>query len=303
MTGKTMKLGKFMKKRTKDLAIGGGLMVIGAGALAITIEQGQPTTATHNNTSAIASGEGYIQHANNNNSRQYVQEHDQINQQINRTPVNQGFNNLPNIPPTNTNTQATGPAANHQQANHQYNQPSQNNPLCAPEALAVGIKHFRYEDATDLVWSGYGTRNDPKYSIHPAAKEPLRELVNAAKRDGVTLTPGSIFRSAARQRQIVNNKRSQGQSPRQIYYSSSHPGFSEHHTGLAVDFTPINNSFANTPAYRWLRSHAAQYGWEQTFTADYSAYSGVSEESWHWRYVGKNGEFAHIFAASKNRAC
>lgn len=272
-----------MKKRTRDLLIATGLIGCGTvGAVAFVIDRSQqPTTGSI----IITNGEKTVSQQVEPNSQGRIT----IVQQPSYPVVNQSGYEIPPIHNDNTYT------------------PNQNStmPICAPEALKVGIKHFRYDDASpsDLVWSGYGSQNDSKYKIHRDAKPALQAMIQAAKADGVTLTVGSIFRSASRQAQIVNDKKAQGQSDRQIYFTSSHPGFSEHHTGLTLDFSPINSSFANTAGYRWLKQNAAKYGFEQTFTADYVAYSGVSEESWHWRYVGKNGEFEHIFADSKNRRC
>lgn len=175
---------------------------------------------------------------------------------------------------------------------------------CHPKAYQVGIKHFKYDEAlkSDLVWSGYGVKNHRKYLIHKQAKPALDEMVKAAKKDGITLKPNSIFRSISRQKQIVDTKL-KTQKPYDIYHVSSPAGYSEHHTGLAIDFNSIDKTFDRSSAYRWLLKNAQKFGFEQTFTKEYSEWSGVSEESWHWRYVGKNGEFTHVFQASINREC
>ncbi|OOR91871.1 hypothetical protein B0181_02225 [Moraxella caviae] len=309
-----------MQKRTRDFLIGGSLMAIGAGMLAhassgFVVTDGKKELGPAANTKMsapkiVSSEQGPTIQQPTVDSISATTEQSKA-QFRNEQPNNANFATPANL--TNTASSATGPAANRltqpmpvtEMPVHTPQLSHVSEAKCAPEALAVGIKHFRYADASssDLVWSGYGSRNDAKYKIHREAKDALQELVRAAKQDGVTLTPGSIFRSSARQRQIVNNKKNQGQSARQIYYTSSHPGFSEHHTGLAVDFTPIDHGFAKSAGYRWLKQNAHRYGWHQTFTEDYKAYSGVSVESWHWRYEGKNQEFAHIFAASKSRLC
>lgn len=283
-----------MKKRTRDLAIGATLVGVGmAGAMAFLVDRSQQTEVV-----VMSSGTGQITSANGSRT---------ISINENHTPSHQGR--------TYTQPQASTQPPSHAGPAHQVqggftnHSPPQNSNtqnlqgLCAPEALAVGIKHFKYADAnpSDLVASGYG--NDPKFKIHKSAKPALQEMIAAAKKDGVTLTPGSILRTSSRQAQIIANKKKQGQSAKQIYYTSSHPGYSEHHTGLAVDFSPINDSFAKTAGYLWLKNNAHKYGFYQTFTTEYSTYSGVSEESWHWRFEGKNGEFAHVFEASKNRLC
>lgn len=175
---------------------------------------------------------------------------------------------------------------------------------CHPQAYRVGIKHFKYAETKkeDLVWSGYGVKNHRKYLIHKQAKPALDEMIKTAKKDGVTLKPNSIFRSVNRQKQIIEHKL-KTQKPYDVYHISSPAGYSEHHTGLAVDFNSIDSTFDRSSAYRWLLKNAEKFGFEQTFTQEYSEWSGVSEESWHWRYIGKNGEFAYIFQASINRQC
>ncbi len=175
---------------------------------------------------------------------------------------------------------------------------------CHLQAYQVGIKHFKYAETKkeDLVWSGYGVKNHRKYLIHKQAKPALDEMIKAAKKDGITLKPNSIFRSVNRQKQIIEHKL-KTQKPYDVYHISSPAGYSEHHTGLAMDFNSIDNTFDHSSAYRWLLKNAEKFGFEQTFTQEYSTWSGVSEESWHWRYIGKNGEFAYIFQASINRQC
>lgn len=149
------------------------------------------------------------------------------------------------------------------------------------EAGRLGIYHFSFPEASsvDLV-----TING--YKVNQMAAEKLRQMIADARNQGVTLTIGSAFRSVDYQRGIVQRKKAAGQSARQIYFVSSHPGFSEHHTGLAIDFTPINHGFAKTAGFGWLKNNAYKYGFEQTFTPDYSRATGVSEESWHWKYTG-----------------
>lgn len=316
-------LGKFMKKRTRDLAIGATLAGVGMVGVFATVstDKSEKTTiyiGKGNEMQPVQVSEippGQI--TSNTTNEGNIQPNQRVYTQPQNTgPAHQTQGSFTNNSPNFQNTIPDVPA-NHGVAINLNPQPTQNfNPqntqgfnaqnsqgLCAPEALRVGIKHFRYADAnpSDLVASGYGS--DPKFKIHRDAKPALQEMVNAARRDGVTLTPGSILRTSSRQAQIVADKKKKGQSAQQIYYTSSHPGYSEHHTGLAVDFSPINHSFAKTAGYRWLKQHAHEYGFYQTFTPEYSAYSGVSEESWHWRYEGRNGEFAYVFEASKNRRC
>ena len=150
------------------------------------------------------------------------------------------------------------------------------------EALAVGIKHYKYSEAAaaDLVTIQGGRK------LHRDAAASLQDLLDAAKHDNTVLNVGSAYRAVSYQQGIVDRKKNQGQSNKAIYSASAPAGHSEHHTGYVVDFTPIESSFAETKGYRWLQANAAKFGWEQSFTPEYSKTSGVMIEPWHWRYVG-----------------
>ncbi len=65
------------------------------------------------------------------------------------------------------------------------------------------------------------------------------------------------------------------------------PGYSEHHTGLAVDLNDVDDGFESTEAYAWLEEHAADYGFVQRYRSTKVAYTGIDNESWHYRYVGR----------------
>ncbi|MBQ9859471.1 MAG: M15 family metallopeptidase [Clostridia bacterium] len=69
------------------------------------------------------------------------------------------------------------------------------------------------------------------------------------------------------------------------------PGYSEHHTGLAVDVGGngnfnLNQDFENTEAFKWLSTHCHEYGFILRFPKDKEEITGVIYEPWHYRYVG-----------------
>lgn len=71
---------------------------------------------------------------------------------------------------------------------------------------------------------------------------------------------------------------------------SARPGYSEHQTGLAADLKVGGCSldcFESTPAYAWLTTHAAEYGYIQRYQRDMTPITGFAAEAWHWRYIGK----------------
>ncbi|MDO4895462.1 D-alanyl-D-alanine carboxypeptidase family protein [Moraxella sp.] len=170
-----------------------------------------------------------------------------------------------------------------QQVVNQTNNNDSNSKDCTPNPVAktVGIYFYKMPEvnAKDLV-SVNGFR------VHKEAATSLKQMLTDAKSSGVNLTLGSAFRSVAHQQRIINRKIKAGQTNKQIYHMSAPAGYSEHHTGFAVDFSPINAEFAKSASYRWLKANAHKYGWYQTYTPEYSAKSGISEESWHWKYKG-----------------
>jgi LAS superfamily LD-carboxypeptidase LdcB len=75
---------------------------------------------------------------------------------------------------------------------------------------------------------------------------------------------------------------------------SARPGHSEHQLGTTVDFVSaetewkISNKFGDTVAGKWLSEHASEYGFVIPYNQDNTAAGGYKEESWHFRYVGKD---------------
>ncbi len=60
------------------------------------------------------------------------------------------------------------------------------------------------------------------------------------------------------------------------------PGFSEHHTGYALDIASYGENY--DPA--WMPGNCWRYGFIQRYTADKVALTGIAYEYWHYRYVG-----------------
>lgn len=73
--------------------------------------------------------------------------------------------------------------------------------------------------------------------------------------------------------------------PGPFYPFTLSPGFSEHHTGRAIDLsTPgsrcLDVAFEQTPAFAWLRAHAADFGYYLSYPVGNPA--GYHYEPWHW---------------------
>ena len=69
------------------------------------------------------------------------------------------------------------------------------------------------------------------------------------------------------------------------------PGYSEHHTGLAADLTVITgwgeDTFSGSPNAGWMDTHCGEYGFVRRYKEEKADITGISNEAWHFRYVGK----------------
>lgn len=120
----------------------------------------------------------------------------------------------------------------------------------------------------------------------PEVSDAFRELCDAADGDGYYLWCQSAFRSYATQKRLYNNyAASDGKEAADRY--SARPGYSEHHTGYALDVNYPSSSFNNTPEAAWIAENCWKYGFILRYPADKEAQTGYKYESWHIRYVGK----------------
>ena len=145
-----------------------------------------------------------------------------------------------------------------------------------------------YEPA-DLVLLREGTYRLGRegLQLRRIAADALQEMAAAAAAEGITLTVGSTYRSAAYQAEVYAREvATYGQETADR--ESAQPGKSQHQLGLAVDFAPIDDAFAGTPASKWLLENAGRFGWSLSYPDGYEEITGYRWESWHYRYVGRD---------------
>ncbi len=124
--------------------------------------------------------------------------------------------------------------------------------------------------------------------------EKFIEMYNAALEDGVTLTPVSGYVSPDRQKrafdkqteQFVSEGYTEEKAESLASFTVLPVGCSEHNYGLAIDIGVCSAEFAETPAYTWLKAHAAEYGFIERYTAEKESVTHFNAAPWHWRYVG-----------------
>lgn len=120
-------------------------------------------------------------------------------------------------------------------------------------------------------------------------------MYNAAKEDGIILTPYSGYRSYDRQKRNYNNLTEKYMGEYNLSREDAAakaatvilpPGTSEHNLGLAMDVCNTYDSFATQKEYKWLTEHAHEYGFILRYEAEKQPITGIVPEPWHWRYVG-----------------
>lgn len=133
----------------------------------------------------------------------------------------------------------------------------------------------------------YVYNQDTGEQVHTSVLPYLIDLLNAAKRDGMTMFVKSAYRSFDEQENLKSQYR--------VVYGagtanqfSAEQGYSEHQLGTTVDFTTIEmngqlDGFETTQAYEWMRNNAHRYGFTLSYPPNNPSYIF---EPWHWRYVG-----------------
>lgn len=114
----------------------------------------------------------------------------------------------------------------------------------------------------------------------------LRDAAAAAK---VELQLVSAFRGFDYQLALVRRKMNAGEAIDRILQVSAAPGFSQHHSGRALDLTcpgypALESAFEDSPAFAWLRAEAKAFGFVLSYPPDNP--HGILYEPWHWCWTG-----------------
>ncbi|MEL6440051.1 MAG: M15 family metallopeptidase [Cyanobacteria bacterium J06621_8] len=160
--------------------------------------------------------------------------------------------------------------------------------VITPKTKPDLLGHLPYSEAPAAELTPIG--NNLKLRSPAAAK--FKQMQAAAQAAGINLVAISAFRDLSAQEQLFFGvKEQRGQDASKRAEVSAPPGYSEHHTGYAVDLgdgnvpaTHVEPDFEQTPAFKWLQENALKYSFELSFPPDNP--QGVSYEPWHWRFVG-----------------
>lgn len=126
--------------------------------------------------------------------------------------------------------------------------------------------------------------------LAPGAAEAWGEMKAASAADGIELLVVSAFRSIDYQAAIIRRKLECGDDMARILSVSAAPGFSEHHSGRALDlatpgYEPLEEDFEDSPAFAWLQASAGGFGFRMSFPRDNP--HGLCFEPWHWCWTDR----------------
>lgn len=166
--------------------------------------------------------------------------------------------------------------------------------LGIPADCALGRRGPIFLENGELVHAGTDVYNRELYLGHRAA-EAWIAMQGEAREDGVNLMVVSGFRSVRRQLAIIRRKLEGGQQLLQILRENAAPGYSQHHTGFALDLAddgtcePLSEAFEHQRAFEWLSRHAGDFGFMLQYPRG-NPY-GFIYEPWHWA-LGSVHDFA-----------
>lgn len=156
---------------------------------------------------------------------------------------------------------------------------------------AIEVRGLReYAEAISLEWVETGD-DGREFHLTPETATAWRAMKAAAGAEGIILYLGSAFRSVARQVEIIRTKLDAGLAIADILTLCAPPGYSEHHTGRAIDIaTPgspaLEVEFETTEAFHWLGQHAQRFGFTLSYPRGNS--DGYMYEPWHWCFQDKD---------------
>ena len=123
----------------------------------------------------------------------------------------------------------------------------------------------------------------------------LQQMFDDARAAGLELFVREGYRTSQDQKDIMDERiqqyldegysRSEAKKLARDYVAV--PDTSEHQLGLSVDINADTTKCSSDAVYSWLAENAWRYGFIKRYPADKVDITGISNEPWHYRYVGK----------------
>ena len=131
---------------------------------------------------------------------------------------------------------------------------------------------------------------ESKIYVRTATRDAFLKMAKAAKADSVFFTAKSGFRSPSYQKQMIRKRLQEGKKFAHIIRFAAPPGYSTHSIGNALDIATGTYPFEKSKAYSWLKKHAHEYGFIETYPKGNKTLK--TWEPWHWEFVGKESALA-----------
>ncbi|MCH8866557.1 MAG: D-alanyl-D-alanine carboxypeptidase family protein [Proteobacteria bacterium] len=156
--------------------------------------------------------------------------------------------------------------------------------LGIPDDYGVDVDQPVFYEAIDLVEVGPNLLGRMQKLTALAALR-WQAMVAASTEDQITLLIVSGYRSIEYQGALIRKKLNAGQAIEEILRVNTAPGYSEHHSGQAIDIAtpgsrPLTEDFESTDAFRWLEAEAGRFDFSMTYPRHNSW--RIAYEPWHW---------------------
>ena len=154
-----------------------------------------------------------------------------------------------------------------------------------PKGIQVVLVNKDNPIPDDWTWDTVEVEKDRP--IQRIAAEPLRQMLADCRAAGNDCYLNSAYRTHKQQIQILELRTQEyedkGMTHEEAYEESlktvALPGTSEHELGLSTDLV-------GKEANEWLAVHCWEYGFILRYPADKEDITGITNEPWHFRYVG-----------------
>ena len=155
--------------------------------------------------------------------------------------------------------------------------------------------HFPEDQELAVIFNGktssYYVR-DTEVLLAPHALTALNELLDAFQEQGGSKSVNVVAGHRTKEfQQHLFDQSAERNGLEHAQQFVAQPGGSEHHTGLVVDFSILHGDgsseeYQGVGEYAWINANCQDYGWVVRYDMAKVAMTGISNEPWHFRYVG-----------------
>lgn len=151
-----------------------------------------------------------------------------------------------------------------------------------------------WEKVVELV----DTKNawDEDIEVEKEAYNQYRKLEKELEKEGIDIELDSTYRSVKAQQELWDEWSADPEKgPEYVKKFVAVPGYSEHHTGLAIDIClkidgelvyDNDEMIAQKDIFKKIHSKLAKYGFILRYPEGKKKETGYAYEPWHFRYVG-----------------